>query len=269
MPRTFHQDGNRRSAPHTAGFTMIELLVVIAILGVLAALLLPCLAAAASAGRRAACLSNLRQIGLGIQAYAADYENRIPLGPQAPPFTSPASFYPSTGAPTSLLSLQTGRPVGLGLLLASHLAAQPRVLFCPGADQPLDAGEELLRVGRSQAQGSYYYRHGSNPQLFDTPAGNGAMQTRLDHPGFNRQGQPLRALALDTQFLSPPDLVNFNVRPRTHPGQSFVNILFTDGHAVSRSTRDARYTVDLREYGDIRAAFDRILGVLERADAAP
>lgn len=255
--------------PRRDGFTLVELLVVVAIIAVLAALLLPGLAATANAGRRAACLSNLRQVGLGIQSYSQEFEGRIPFGPTAPPFTSPSSFYPSTGAPTSLLSLQNGRPVGMGLMLASQLASQPRVLFCPAADQALDADAELSRVGKSQAQGSYYYRHGSNPLLFDNPAGNGAVQTRLDNPGLNRLGQPLRALAMDTQFLSPPDLINFNVRPRTHHRMATVNILFTDGHAVTRSNRDARYTVDLRDYGDIRQAFDRILGVLERADSEP
>ncbi|MCW5558585.1 MAG: prepilin-type N-terminal cleavage/methylation domain-containing protein [Verrucomicrobiae bacterium] len=261
--------GRPKSAETARGFTLVELLTVIAILALLAALILPCIALASQAGRRTACLSNLRQIGLGIQSYTGDFNGRIPFGPTAPPFTSPSSFYPSTGAPTSLLSLQDGRPVGLGLLLASHLASQPRVLFCPGADQPVDAGAELAHVGTSQAQGSYYYRHGSNPQLFDTGDRNGATQTRLDNPGLNRLGQPLRALALDTQFLSPPDLASFNVRPRTHHRQSWVNILFTDGHAVTRPNRDARFTVDVRDYGDVREAFDRILTALERADAVP
>lgn len=251
------------------GFTLIELLVVMAIIALLAALIVPCLAAAANAGRRAACLNNLRQVGLAVQSYSAEFDGRIPFGPNAPAFTSPASFYPSTGAPTSLLSLQNGKPVGLGLLLASHLASQPRVLFCPGADQPLDAGTELGRVGNTQAQGSYYYRHGSNPRLFDAPSDTPPVQTRLDSPGLNRLGQPLRALALDTQFLSPPDLAMFNVRMKTHHRQATANILFTDGHAVSRSNRDARFTVDLRNYGDVSEAFDRILGVLERADAQP
>lgn len=274
MRRTRRSEkGEDRTSPEypvrSSGFTLVELLVVITVIAILAALLIPGVAAAANAGRRAACLSNLRQIGLAVQSYSAEFEGRIPYGPTAPPFTSPASFYPSTGAPTSLLSLQNGRPVGLGLMLSSHLASQPRVLFCPGADQALDADTELGRVGKTQAQGSYYYRHGSNPLLFDTPSGNGAVQTRLDNPGLNRLGQPFRALALDTQFLSPPDLVNFNVRSRTHHRMATANILFTDGHAVTRSNRDARFTVDLRDYGDIRQAFERILSVLERADAEP
>ena len=123
------------------GFTLIELLIVLAILAILAALLLPALASAKEAGKKANCLSNLHQIGLAIHTYASDSDGKIPFGPKAPPFTSPADFYPSTGAPTSLISLHSGAPVALGLLLQQHLASQPRVLFCPGTDQRLDAEE--------------------------------------------------------------------------------------------------------------------------------
>jgi len=252
------------------GFTLIELLVVLVIVGILAALLLPALASAKAAGQRAGCLSNLRQIGIAVQGYADENNGLIPYGPKAPPFTSPASFYPSTGAPTSLLSLQTGAPVGLGLLLQLHLASQPKVLFCPGSDQPLDADAELAQVGRRQAQGSYYYRHGGNTRLFDNPAfPEEPAHLLLANLGNNRNGQPIRALALDTQFLSPADLASFNVKSRTHHRLKVANILLADGGAISRRNHDARFTVDLRDYGDIHDAFDRILQVLEQADAAP
>jgi prepilin-type N-terminal cleavage/methylation domain-containing protein/prepilin-type processing-associated H-X9-DG protein len=51
------------------GFTLIELLVVIAIIAVLIALLLPAVQAAREAGRRASCVNNLKQIGLGLANY--------------------------------------------------------------------------------------------------------------------------------------------------------------------------------------------------------
>ena len=93
------------------GFTLLELLVVVAIISILAALLLPALALAKEKAQKVACLSNLRQVGLAIQCYASDSSGKIPYGPQAPPFTNPSDFYPSTGAPTSLISLQNGAPV--------------------------------------------------------------------------------------------------------------------------------------------------------------
>ncbi len=259
-----------RIAPSGRGaFTLLELLVVISIMAILVALLLPALAPAKEAGRKAACLSNLRQIGIAIQTYANDSDGKIPYGPKAPPFTNPGDFYPSTGAPTSLLSMQSGAPVGLGLLLQQYLTSQPRVLFCPSSDQPLDAGAELARVGSGQAQGSYYYRHAGNTQLFDGPTNVHPDHILLDNLGLNRNGQPIRALAIDSMFLCPPELATYNVKPRTHHHQKFADILFTDGHVTSRLNGDGRFTVDLRDYAEIRNAFNNILQVLEQADLEP
>ena len=61
------------------GFTLIELLVVIAIIAILASMLLPTLARIKENGRRAYCTNNLRQIGLGIQLYRDDNNERPPL----------------------------------------------------------------------------------------------------------------------------------------------------------------------------------------------
>jgi len=265
-----------RSCTHTTpgrlarplpGFTLIELLVVIALIAILAGLLFPALAAAKNRGRRAACLSNPHQLGLAIHMYAADHEGRIPYGPIAPAFTSPAEFYPTTGAPTSLLSLRAGAPVGLGLMLPYYLAQTRRVLFCPGSDQPIDVQSELARVGNSQSQGSYYYRHAGVTELFLSPV-EAPANLRLDNLGTNRNGVAIRTLAMDTQFLAPAELGGFNIKPRTHHLQRFANALYADGSASSQQNPDGRYTVDVRTYDALYSAFNRILQVLELADAA-
>jgi len=59
---------------HKKGFTLIELLVTVAIISILAAILLPALGRVREMAHRSVCISNLRQIGLGIHMYSITWD---------------------------------------------------------------------------------------------------------------------------------------------------------------------------------------------------
>jgi len=250
----------QRTTNRPPAFTLIEVLVTMAILSLLIAILLPSLAGAQESARAATCLAQQKQIGTAIFNYAAANNDSIPYGPRVL-FSSldvepddyevfdSSDFYRIDGMVSSQISAKRGgRPVGIGLLLEDYLNKTPKVLFCPGADQETDAEAELAEVGvpGREAVSSYFYRHGSNiPDTFFDPREEWDDHTRLSDMGFNRNGEPIKTLLMDQNFITGSPAPSFGVVVRTNHATETVNFLFTDGRAEKKVNDQGQYNVDV------------------------
>jgi prepilin-type N-terminal cleavage/methylation domain-containing protein/prepilin-type processing-associated H-X9-DG protein len=111
-----------------SGFTLIELLVVIAIIAILASILFPVFAQAREKARATQCLSNTKQIGLGIQQYTQDWDEMLP-GRQWP--TKSGNWpYPQIADIIQPYTKSGGRPS------PGDSAGRGGIWQCPSAQNP-------------------------------------------------------------------------------------------------------------------------------------
>ncbi len=154
-------------------FTLIELLVVIAIIAILAAILFPVFAQAKAAAKKAACLSNTKQIGMGLYMYLTDFDDALPMAnyPNPPAgYTGPYTAFAWTDGPG------ISQPLWADLMY-------PYVKSYPVYACPVDSAIPLTKTGQqpfpssvprlSYALNYYFFRPpGGQASLFNIGGGS-------------------------------------------------------------------------------------------------
>ena len=246
-------------------FTLIELLVVISIIALLIGILLPALAMGRDAAQTSICLSGQRQLAIGVSAYAGDYDDHIPRGPDTENSFIALAFGGSAKEDklASSIILNTSGQTGQvylnahGTLLLGYLE-DPHSMFCPG-DDTADPIQELekVRTWTPPAFSSYVYRN-----LDQAPKG------RLGDMGTNDLGVPATALGFDSNSIFRSNFPGPSTYRTNHEAR-IANAMYVDGHAKTFDNTEHAFSLTAADYAGwtaIEGAYNRFL---QYADANP
>ncbi len=196
----------------SSGFTLIEMLVCIAIIGILAALLLSAMAGSKESAERTQCRNNLRQIGIGMTAYATDNDEYvISARRNKPDDPSEGSFVQICLDPQTAKSTKT---VGLEVSSSNHLS----VWTCP--DRPgLPLYEKTTKEGGYEVdQWIIGYQYFGGITNWVNPSFPDGIPSRS--PVRLAQSKPTWCLAADTVIKAG----RWGAVSTYHPGPPFENM---------------------------------------------
>ena len=147
------------NACQNSAFTLIELLVVIAIIAILAAILFPVFAQAREKARQTTCISNLKQLGLGIMQYTQDYDETYPI----------SSYFGTTNPPSTSLAASLPWLSWAGIIYPYVKSAQ--VFQCP--DAPANLGTTLGTWVDAYSPNGFPVSYAYNYSMGGSATGNG------------------------------------------------------------------------------------------------